>query len=88
LREPPSATTLECGVILFCLAAQEHLSMIGFILKVLIASALISVAIKYGGGYLPIQGTTSTALIAVLTPSIVMAILFTVRWQRTQDVRK
>jgi hypothetical protein len=53
--------------------------MTGFILKVVVASALISVAIKYGGPYLPVQGTPTTALIAVLSPSILMAILLSMR---------
>jgi ABC-type Mn2+/Zn2+ transport system permease subunit len=56
--------------------------MIGFILKVLIASTLLSCAIKYGGAYLPVQGNTPTVLIAVLTPSVVMAILFSFRWMK------
>lgn len=45
-----------------------------FILKVLILSAGISVAIKYGGSSLPVAGTALNATIAVLTPSIVVAI--------------
>ncbi|MDX2230022.1 MAG: hypothetical protein NW220_10310 [Leptolyngbyaceae cyanobacterium bins.349] len=57
--------------------------MTRFILKVLIASTLIAIAIKYGGAYLPVQGTTLTALIAVLSPSILMAILLGLRWQRS-----
>lgn len=60
--------------------------MIGFILKVFIASAVIAIAIKYGGAYLPVQGNTPTALIAVLTPSIVMAMLFGWRWQKERGV--
>lgn len=45
-----------------------------FILKVLILSAGISVAIKYGGSSLPVAGTALNATIAVLTPSIVVAL--------------
>ncbi len=55
-----------------------------FILKVLGASALISIAIKYGGAYLRLQPTPLTALILVLAPSLLMAIAFGVRWQRQQ----
>ncbi|MBL1178468.1 MAG: hypothetical protein FWK01_25780 [Pantanalinema sp. GBBB05] len=58
--------------------------MAGFILKVLILSALLSFAIKYGGPLLPVTGTTSTVLIAICSPSILMAILFGWRWRQQQ----
>ncbi len=58
--------------------------MIGFILKVFLASTFLSFAIKYGGIYLPVQGNTPTALIAVLTPSILMAVLFVMRGRRQE----
>ncbi|PPS44158.1 hypothetical protein [Chroococcidiopsis sp. TS-821] len=46
----------------------------GFIFKILLLSAVISVLIKYGGAYLPILPTATNALVIVLLPSIVMAI--------------
>ncbi len=45
-----------------------------FILKVLILSAGISALIKYGGPSLPIAGTLGNTLIAVVTPSVILAI--------------
>lgn len=47
-----------------------------FILKVLFASLLLSVAIKFGGPYLAIAPTPVTALILVLSPSLTIAIAF------------
>lgn len=58
--------------------------MTGFMLKVFILSALLSIAIKYGGPFLPVTETTTTVLIAICSPSILMAILFGWRWQQQQ----
>jgi len=46
-----------------------------FILKVLILSTLISVAIKYGGPSLHLPATATSALIAVLLPTAVVGLL-------------
>ncbi|MBW4660816.1 MAG: hypothetical protein KME15_19245 [Drouetiella hepatica Uher 2000/2452] len=46
----------------------------GVIFKLLIFSALLSVAIKYAAPSLAIANTNQNALIAVLLPTIVMAI--------------
>ncbi|AFZ30894.1 hypothetical protein Glo7428_2383 [Gloeocapsa sp. PCC 7428] len=46
----------------------------GFIFKVLLLSAVISILIKYGGAYLPLLPTSINALMIVLLPSIAMAI--------------
>ncbi|PIG94612.1 hypothetical protein [Gloeocapsopsis sp. IPPAS B-1203] len=54
----------------------------GFIFKVLLLSAFISVLIKYGGLYLPLSPTSTTALIVVLLPSIFMAIALFQRFQQ------
>lgn len=54
----------------------------GFIFKVLLLSAVISVLIKYGGAYLSIVPTSMNALIVVLLPSIVMAIALFQRFQQ------
>jgi glucose-6-phosphate-specific signal transduction histidine kinase len=48
--------------------------MTGFIVKVFALSTLISVAIKYGAPYLAVSETNPIALIAVVLPSILMAI--------------
>ncbi|MBD2018363.1 hypothetical protein H6F96_30945 [Microcoleus sp. FACHB-53] len=47
-----------------------------FILKVFILSLGVSVLIKYGGPSLPVGATSVNALIAVLTPSLILAIVF------------
>jgi membrane protein YdbS with pleckstrin-like domain len=53
-----------------------------FILKLLIISAAISVAIKYGAPWLNIPATSAVALVFVLTPSFVLGgILLWRGWQ-------
>ena len=52
---------------------------LGFISKILIASAILSVAIKYGGRYLPIQPTNATAFTIVIMPSLIIG--FILGWQ-------
>jgi hypothetical protein len=54
--------------------------MVGLLIKVLIASTLTAIAIRYGGPLLPISGTTTTALIGVLSPTILMAAVLGWRW--------
>ena len=60
------------------MSSQLSISFMGtqanFILKVLIFSAGVSVLIKYGGPYLPVDATSVNALIAVLTPTLILAI--------------
>jgi len=56
--------------------------MVEFILKVLGISTVLSIAIKYGGPWLPVTGNPPTVLTAVLLPSVVMAIGLGWRWQR------
>jgi hypothetical protein len=50
-----------------------------FILKVLIFSGGISTLIKYGGSSLPVEATPVNALIAIVTPTFVLAI--TLLWR-------
>ncbi|HBE56468.1 MAG TPA: hypothetical protein DDW56_02755 [Cyanobacteria bacterium UBA11366] len=45
-----------------------------FILKVLVLSLGISVFIKYGASSLSVSATSVNALIAILTPSLILAI--------------
>ena len=54
-------------------------TQVGFIFKILLVSTLLSILIKYGGEYVPIQPTTTTAMIIVLFPSV--AIGFLLGWQ-------
>jgi hypothetical protein len=49
-------------------------SQTNFILKVLILSTAISLAIKYGGSSLSIAATSGNTLVAVLTPTFILAI--------------
>jgi len=53
-----------------------------FILKILIVSWLLSVLIKYGGEYLPLEPTTATALTIVLMPSLVIGLILGWRYSR------
>ncbi|MFN7529275.1 MAG: hypothetical protein ACK5QA_17890 [Dolichospermum sp.] len=46
---------------------------IGFLLKLLLSSALLSVLIKYAAPFLLIPATVTSALIMVLSPTMVMA---------------
>ncbi|HEY9632405.1 MAG TPA: hypothetical protein V6D14_03305 [Coleofasciculaceae cyanobacterium] len=48
--------------------------MANVIIKVLILSAAISVLIKYGGSSLPIAATSVNAMIAIVTPTLIVAI--------------
>ncbi len=51
-------------------------TQVNFILKVFLLSLGVSVLIKYGGPSLPVDGTSLNALIAVVTPSLILAIAF------------
>jgi hypothetical protein len=57
----------------------------GLLFKLLVVSTGISVAVKYGGGYLPIAATNLTALILVLSPTILLALALGWRWQNHSD---
>lgn len=50
-----------------------------FIIKILIISTILSVAIKYGGRYLPISPTNAIALTIVVMPSLVIGLIL--GWQ-------
>ncbi|MEM6610739.1 MAG: hypothetical protein AAF652_00490 [Cyanobacteria bacterium P01_C01_bin.72] len=50
-----------------------------FILKILLLSTGLSLLIKYGGAYLHLQPTSSTALTIVLMPSLVIGLIL--GWQ-------
>ncbi len=61
-------------------------NQIGFILKVVLLSAILSVLIKYGGPYLNIPLTAINALLAVFFPTVVIAVLFGWRTFRGQGL--
>ncbi|MEO0539742.1 MAG: hypothetical protein AAFZ80_02630 [Cyanobacteria bacterium P01_A01_bin.105] len=50
-----------------------------FIVKVLLASALVSAAIKYAGPLLSLPVSSSISLFLVLTPAVLMGLWLT--WQ-------
>ena len=47
----------------------------GFIIKILLFSAALSVLIKYGGRYVPIQPTNAIAIIIVISPSLIIGLI-------------
>ncbi|MCP6760590.1 MAG: hypothetical protein NHB32_18015 [Fischerella sp. CENA71] len=49
-------------------------NQLGFLLKVFLLSAVISLLIKYAGPFLFIPATSINALIIVLLPTVMMAI--------------
>lgn len=56
--------------------------MIGLLLRVLLGSTAIALAIKYGAPHLAIAPTTANALIFVLLPTILVAGVL--GWQTVQ----
>ncbi|MGJ5673546.1 MAG: hypothetical protein ACR9NN_08055 [Nostochopsis sp.] len=56
-------------------------NQLGFVLKVFLLSAVISLWIKYAGPFLFIPGTSINALIIVLLPTVIMAIALLWRFQ-------
>jgi hypothetical protein len=59
--------------------------MANVIIKVLILSAAISVLIKYLGPSLPVAATSVNVMIAILTPSLILAIALVGRaWKHQQ----
>ncbi len=60
--------------------------MIGFIAKVIGLSVVLAIAIKYGGPFLRISATSSNALIAVLLPATVMAIVL--GWRALENSKR
>lgn len=54
-------------------------TQIGFIIKILLLSTALSVLIKYGGRYLPIQPTNAIATVIVILPSLIIGLIL--GWQ-------
>lgn len=57
---------------------------ISFLFKILIFSLILSVSIKYGGRYVPLQPTNVTALTIVLMPSLIIGLILGWRYRRNQ----
>lgn len=66
---------------------MESGEMVGFILKVAGWSIVLSIAIKYGGPWLPVSANTPTVLGAIVLPSLIMAIGLGWRWRSGKSVR-
>ncbi|MEH2117073.1 hypothetical protein [Nostoc sp.] len=56
-------------------------NQLGFVLKLLLLSALLSVLIKYAGPSLSILPTATNALIIIFLPIVIMAIALLWRFQ-------
>ena len=57
-------------------------TQVGFIFKVLLLSAILSFAIKYGGKFIPVTDGTFNALTIVLSPTIILSLILGWRWQQ------
>ncbi|WP_225938169.1 hypothetical protein [Leptothermofonsia sichuanensis] len=67
---------------------MDSQSMIGFVLKVIVLSAGLAIAIKYGGPLLQIPTSTTTALVGVWFPVLLMLAILGWRWQQQKDRSK
>lgn len=56
-------------------------NQLGFVLKLLLLSALLSVLIKYAGPSLSVPATATNALIIIFLPVVIMAIALLWRFQ-------
>ncbi len=61
-------------------------NQLGFVLKVFLLSAVISLLIKYAGPFLFIPATSINALIIVLLPTVMMAIALLWRFQTQKQI--
>jgi len=57
----------------------------GFIIKILLVSTALSVLVKYGGRYVPIEPTNAIATIIVILPSLVIG--FVLGWQYLKKIK-
>ena len=59
--------------------------MLSFLLKLFLVSKLLSLAIKYGGPYLPIPATSLAAGLIVLSVPVAMTALLSWQWLRARE---
>jgi hypothetical protein len=64
------------------MAANSNSSLWDFLIKILVLSALISVAIKYLGPLLHLPMANGIALTLVLTPTVIMSVALAFRAKR------
>jgi hypothetical protein len=57
-------------------------SQAGLIIKILLLSIALSLLIKYGGRYLSLEATTTTALTVVLLPSMIIGLILGWRYSK------
>ena len=57
-------------------------SQASFIVKILLLSTVLSWLIKYGGRYLVLEASTTTALTIVLLPSVIIGLIL--GWRYSQ----
>ncbi len=67
----------------YCRTVMEN--QLGFIVKLLVISTLLSVLLKYTAPHPPIPATDVNALIIVLLPTVIMAIAL---WWRSQTQKQ
>ena len=56
----------------------------GFVLKVLLLSAVLATVVKYGGRMLPLVPTAPTALVGILMPTVIVALAL---WWRSHEAK-
>lgn len=60
--------------------------MVSFLSKIVIASTLLSLAIKFGGPYLPIPATSLAAGLMIMSVPLAMTAFLSWRWLRREQV--
>lgn len=65
------------------MTANSNANLWFFLIKILVLSAMISVAIKYLGPLLPLPATSSVALALVLSPTVILSLALA--WRSNQD---
>ena len=62
-------------------------TQVGFILKVVLLSAILSFLIKYGGKFIPITSNRVDALILVLLPTLILSLILGWRSQQQEQTK-
>ena len=62
-------------------------TQVGFILKVVILSAILSFVIKDEGKLIPLTPTNLNAIIVVLLPTLILSLILGWRWQQQEQTK-
>ncbi len=62
-------------------------TQVGFILKIVLLSAILSFFIKDGGKFIPLTQTNLNAIIIVLLPTIILSLVLGWRWQQQEQTK-